>query len=162
MQASFQQHYLSDLPLPLAKLYSLAHNGKDVTTRHLHSFYLFEALIKLLATLLIMAYARERRQGAEGDQRINRQPLQLALPSLGHWAGMLRELARDFGQRPTAATHPLGHLWRQLQRAHRDKPGLLALYQGIKNGPDEEPAGDQSCSILQVVDAVVSYRNAAS
>ena len=61
--------------------------------------------------------------------------------------------------RPTAATHPLGHLWQQVQRAHRDKPGLRALYQRIKNGPDGEPAGDQSCSILQVVDALVHYRN---
>ena len=61
--------------------------------------------------------------------------------------------------RPDAASHPLGHLWDQLNGPHRDRPALLALYRRIKNGPDGEPAGDQSCSVLQVLDALVQYRN---
>ena len=159
MESTIWREYLLNLPLPLARLYSHAQIAKDVTARHHHSFYLFEALVKLLATLLVMTYARERRQGATGDDRINRQLLQLARPSLGQWAGILRALARYFGQRPDAAIQPLGHLWRQLNQPHRDKPGLLALYQHTKRGPDGEPAGDQSCSILQVINALVPYRN---
>ncbi len=38
-------------------------------------------------------------------------------------------------------------------------PGLLALYQRIKNGPDGRPAADRACSVLQVFDALVQYRN---
>ena len=72
---------------------------------------------------------------------------------------MLRELARHFGQRPDASSHPLGHLWDQLDKARRDRPALLALYRRIKHGADGEPAGDQSCSLLQLFDALVQYRN---
>jgi hypothetical protein len=73
---------------------------------------------------------------------------------------MLRALARHFGSRPDAAAHPLGHLWDQLNQPYRDRAGLLALYRRIKNGLDGEPAGDQSCSAMQVIDALVPSRNA--
>ena len=36
---------------------------------------------------------------------------------------------------------------------------MLALFQRIKNGPDGAQAGDQSCSLLQLIDALVQYRN---
>ena len=62
---------------------------------------------------------------------------------------MLRALARQFGIRPNAVAHPLGHLWDQLNRPHRDRPGLLALFRRINNGLDGEPAGDQSCTLMQ-------------
>jgi len=75
MESTIRREYLLNLPLPLARLYSHAQIAKDVTARHHHSFYLFEALVKLLATLLVMTYAGERRQGATGDDRINRQLL---------------------------------------------------------------------------------------
>jgi hypothetical protein len=84
---------------------------------------------------------------------------QLVLPSLGQWVAMLRALARHFGERPDAPSHSLGHLWGQLNHPHRDCPGLLVLYRRIKNGPDGEPARDQSCSLLQAFDALVQYRN---
>src|SRR5262249_10215864 len=35
----------------------------------------------------------------------------------------------------------------------------LALYRRIKHGPDGEPAGDQDCSVCQVFEALVQYRN---
>ena len=91
---------------------------------------------------------------------LDRLLVHLALPSLGQWVGMLRGLARHFGTRPDAGSHPLGHLWDQLNKPYRDRPGLLALYRRIKNGPDGEPAGDQGCTPLQVIDALVPYRNA--
>src|SRR5262249_46641812 len=84
---------------------------------------------------------------------------QLALPSLGQWVGMLRELARHFGARPDAATHPLGHVWDQLHYPRRDLPGVVALYQRVKHGPDGQLAGDQSCSLLQLFEALVQARN---
>ena len=36
---------------------------------------------------------------------------------------------------------------------------MLSLYRRIKHGADGEPAGDQSCSLLNVFDALVQYRN---
>ena len=46
-----------------------------------------------------------------------------------------------------------------MTRQHRDKPGLVGLYQRIKHGVDGNRAGDRSCSILQVLEALVPYRN---
>ena len=81
------------------------------------------------------------RQGAPRSKALDRVLAQLALPSLGQWVGMLRELARHFGQRPDAASHPLGHLWDQLDDVRRDRPALLALYRRIKHGADGQPGG---------------------
>jgi len=72
---------------------------------------------------------------------------------------MLRELARHFGQRPDAAAHPLGQVWQHLDTKRRDLPGVLALFRRIKNGIDGEPGGDESCSLLDVFDKLVQYRN---
>ena len=160
MSQEFQRDYLIRLPLPLAQLYQRAYNDKSAQSRHDNTFYLFEALIKLAAAPAVAAYLHEVEQGGPRVAELDRLLVHLALPSLGQWVGMLRELARHFGTRPDAAAHPLGHLWDQLNRPYRDRPGLLALYRRIKNGPDGEPAGDQSCSPLQVIDALVQYRNA--
>ncbi len=159
MQA-FHREYLLRLPLPLAQLYSRAHNATDPRGRHDNTFYLFEALVKLTAAPAIVEYLDEIERGAPRSAAIDKLLLQLALPSLGQWVGMLRELARRFGARPDAASHPLGHLWSQLDTKRRDLPGVLALYRRIKNGPDAAPAGDQSCSLFQLLDALVQYRNA--
>ncbi len=37
---------------------------------------------------------------------------------------------------------------------------MLALYRRIKNGPDGAPAGDGTCSVQQLIEALVQYRNA--
>ncbi len=155
----FHREYLVRLPLPLAQLYSRAYNAKNGRGRHDNVFYLLEALIKLTAAPLVMAYLDDCRQGAPRSEALDRLLAQLALPSLGQWLAMLRELARFLGTRPDAARHPLGHLWEQLRQPRRDLPGLLALYRRIKNGPDGDPAGDQACSLLQVFEALVQYRN---
>ena len=156
----FHREYLLRLPLPLAQLYGRANNAKDARGRHDNAFYLFEALIKLTATPLIAAYRQEIAGGAKRDPELDRLLGQLGLPSLGHWTGFLRELAKRFGERADAATHPLGNLSDQLTRIRRDLPAALALYRRIKNGPDGAPAGDQTCSVLDVLDALVQYRNA--
>ena len=59
---------------------------------------------------------------------LDRLLIQLALPSLGQWLAMFRELARHFGGRTDAPTHPLGHLWDQIDRERRDSPALLARF----------------------------------
>lgn len=160
MTGDFQREYLVRLPLPLAQLYSRAYNAPAAQARHDNAFYLFEALIKLAACPHVMAYLHEVDHGAQRVDSLDRLLAHLALPSLGQWAAILRELAKHFGSRPDAASHPLGHVWEQLKVKHRDLPGILELFRRIKNGPDGKPAGDQSCSLLQLVDALVLYRNA--
>jgi WD40 repeat protein len=160
MPSEFQRSYLLSLPLPLAQLYGRAYNGKDARGRHDNTFYLFEALVKLTAAPAVAAYLNEVEQGAPRVDGLDRLLIHLALPSLGQWVGLTRELASYFGTRPDGSSHPLGHLWDQLNRPRRDWAAILALYCRIKNGPDGQPAGDMSCSLLQLFDALVQYRNA--
>src|SRR5262249_48952768 len=106
MAADFRRDYLVRLPLPLAQLYSRAHNAAAPRSRQDNTFYLFEALVKLAAAPAIAAYLQESSQGAARVEGLDRLLAQLALPSLGQWLAMLRELSRHFGQRADAATHP--------------------------------------------------------
>jgi serine/threonine protein kinase len=159
MAETFQREYLLRLPLPLAQLYSRAYNAKDARGRHDNTYYLFEAFLKLAAAPAAAVYLHEVQHGAARVPALDGLLAALALPSLGQWLAILRGLARHFGERADAAAHPLGHLWGQLTTPRRDLDGVLALYRRIKNGPDGEPAGDQSCSLLQLFDALVQYRN---
>lgn len=159
MAGEFNREYLVRLPLPLAQLYSRAHNAPAARARHDNSFYLVEALIKLAACPLVAAYLREVELGGQRVEKLDRLLAQLALPSLGQWTAIVRELGKYFGQRPDAESHPLGHLWKQLDEKHRNRPGMLALYRRIKNGPDGQSVGDQSCSLLQLFESLVVYRN---
>ncbi|HZY86994.1 MAG TPA: serine/threonine-protein kinase, partial [Gemmataceae bacterium] len=159
MSREFQREYLLRLPLPLAQLYSRAHNAKDARGRHDNTFYLFEAFVKLAAAPAVACYLREVELGSPRVEPLDRLLAHLALPSLGQWVAVLRDLSQYFSRRPDAASHPLGHVHRQLTAPRRDLPALLALYCRIKNGPDGAPAGGQACSVLQVFDALVQYRN---
>lgn len=160
MPISFRREYLIRLPLPLAQLYSRARNAKDARARHDNCFYVFESLIKLAGAPLVAAYIQERRHGGERVEKLDRLLVQLAHPSLGQFVGILREASRHFGQPQQEGSHPLGHLWQQLNQKHSDLGGLSALFRRIKNGPEGRPAGGKSCSILQLLDALVTYRNA--
>src|SRR5262245_59204746 len=110
MAADFRREYLVRLPLPLAQLYSRAYNAKDPRSRHDNTFYVFEGVIKLAAAPAVAAYLLDVERGGQRVTALDRLLAQLALPSLGQWLAMLRELARHFGERVDAAAHPLGHL----------------------------------------------------
>src|SRR5262249_14971876 len=88
------------LPPPPPQLYNRAHNAKDPRNRHDNAYYLFEALVKLMAAPLVAAYLHAVRHGGTRVDGIDRQLRQLALPSLGQWVGIVREVARHFGTHP--------------------------------------------------------------
>jgi hypothetical protein len=122
----FRREYLVRLPLPLAQLYSRAFNAKDPRSRHDNAFYLFEATIKLAAVPAVACYAQDVRSGGTRFPELDRLLLQLALPSLGQWVAIVRELSRHFGQRPDALDHPLGQLSKQLSEKRREHTGHTA------------------------------------
>lgn len=159
MDELFRREYLVRLPLPLAQLYSRTHNAKQARARHDYAFYLCESLIKLATTPLAATYLDEAARGETRNAAIDERLPCLRLPSLGHWMGLLRDLAKHFGTRDDADLHPLGHLWNQLNAKRRDWDNVLALFQRIKNGPDGESSNSKSCSALEVFDALVQYRN---
>src|SRR5262249_55865263 len=114
---------------------------------------------RLAAAAGVRGLARQRSVGADDSwpmiTDLGRQN------SLGPWVAILRGGARPHAARAAPAPPPPGHLGRQLPQPHRraDRPALVALYQRIKNGPDGQPANDQSCSLMQLFDALVQYRN---
>ena len=161
MDQGFRRDYLLRLPLPLAQLYSRAHNAKDTRTRHDNCFYIFESLIKLSACPLIGSYLDDLKRGKDHNESVDRALSHLALPSLGQWVGMLRELARHYGESDTTRGHPLRPVWRQLNRKHTvgDSPGIVGLYRRIKHGPDGKLSADTKCNLLDLFDCLVRYRN---
>ena len=156
----FRREYLIRLPLPLAQLYCRARNAKDGRGRHDSCFYLFESLIKIAGMPMVACYREELKNGGEHVEALDRLLAQLALPSLGQFVGILRETARYYGERDDAETHPLGHVWGQLNEKRKELNGMLELFRRIKNGPEGKLAGDRSVTILQLIDALVTYRNA--
>lgn len=156
----FRREYLIRLPLPLAQLYCRARNAKDGRGRHDSCFYLFESLIKIAGMPMVACYHEELKNGGENVEALDRLLAQLALPSLGQFVGILRETARYYGERDDAETHPLGHVWGQLNEKRKELKGMLELFRRIKNGPEGKLAGDRSVTILQLIDALVTYRNA--
>jgi serine/threonine protein kinase len=161
MDQGFRRDYLLRLPLPLAQLYSRAHNAKDTRTRHDNCFYIFESLIKLSACPLIGSYLDDLKRGKDHNEQVDRALAHLALPSLGQWVGMLRELARHYGESDTTRGHPLRPVWRQLNRKHTvaESPGIVGLYRRIKHGPDGHLSADTKCNLLDLFDRIVRYRN---
>src|SRR4051812_5007414 len=111
MSAEFRREFLLRLPLPIAQLYSRAHNAKDVRGRHDNSFYLCEALIKLPAAVAVSGYLADGRAGGAGVPALARLPPPPPLPSPGQGVMIPREPPRHFGRRADAASHPLGRTW---------------------------------------------------
>ncbi len=155
----FDRDTLLRLPLPLAQLLRCAHNAPEARARHNNAFFLFEAAIKLAASVLVAGYAHDLELGEPHNTSLDEPLSKLQKPSLGHWVGILRELSRHFGRRADGPSHPLGHIAGQLDEPRRDRGALLNLYRRIKNGPDAKPSGDQSCSLLALFDALTTYRN---
>jgi len=157
----FRREYLLRLPLPLAQLYSRAHNAKDNRSRHDNCYYIFESLIKLAACPLIGSYVDDLKRGRPHVEQVDRALAHLALPSLGQWLAMLRELARHYGTSPDHKGHPLRSVWRRLTRKHNraDSPAIVGLYRRLKHGPDGKLSADTTCTLLDLFDKVVRYRN---
>src|SRR5438128_2222384 len=141
------------LPLPLAQLYRRAHNAKTSLERHLTSFYLWEAGLKLLASAAVVAYARH----PEPDPRLAEMLQKLARPSLGHWWEFVRRLL------PVLAAGGDGGFARLrdlvLGKSRADLPGaagldaLLLEWQGGKGG------ARATVRLTELFDRLVAYRN---
>jgi serine/threonine protein kinase len=143
---------LHRLPLPLAQLYRRAHNAKTPLERHLTAFSLFEAALKLLASVAVVAYARL----GQADPELTECLHNLARPSLGHWWEFLRRLVpvlADAGDAPFGSVREL-----LLGRTRDDLPraaGLDAALLEIKEGKKGARA---TVRLTDLFDRLVHYR----
>ena len=75
-------------PLPVARAYENFLGAEEPKEAHDRAFAVFEVTLKYLATVFISDYV----WGNERSHRVNAALKGLARPSLGEWAGFLREL----------------------------------------------------------------------
>ena len=76
------------LPSPLAKLVRRAQNAKNPLDRHQAAYYLWEASLKLLASVAVVEYA----ELADHDPKLVAMLENLARPTVGHWWEFVRRL----------------------------------------------------------------------
>src|SRR3954451_8246638 len=119
--AACDEDLVRRLPLPLAKLYRRAHNAKMPQDRHQAAFFLWEAALKLLGSVTIVAYVARGRCEPELNTLLEK----LVRPSLGHWWEFVRRLLpvlADAGDEEFKALRDL-----VLGRSRSDWPAVARL-----------------------------------
>jgi hypothetical protein len=144
---------LQRLPLPLAQLYRRALNAKNPLARHLTGFYIWEAGLKLLASVAIVEFSRRGDCDAALQERLKN----LARPALGHWWEFARLLL------PRVAEHgvePFGQLRDLvLGKPRTDLPRVAGLDALLRQTLDGKEGQRASVQVNELFDRLVHYRN---
>ncbi len=142
------------LPLPLAQLYRRAPNAKTPLERHLTAFYLWEASLKLLASVALAEYAGRETHDSQVAERLT----SLARPSLGHWweyVCLLVPALADAGDPGFAAVRDL-----LLGKTRDDLPRCAGLDALLRQGPEGRGAARATVRLTELFNRLVQYRNA--
>jgi serine/threonine protein kinase len=150
----FDESLAQRLPLPVARLYRRAHNAKDALNRHLTAFSLWEAGLKLLASVAVVEYARRGRPDSQLAEVLHN----LARPSLGHWWDFTRRLMPILGDAGDPGFQSLRKLL--LGKTRDDLPRLAgldaALLEALGSGPSQARS---TVRLTELFDRLVRYRN---
>lgn len=140
------------LPLPLAQLYRRAHNAKTPLEQHLAAFYLWEAALKLLASVAIVEYAERR----DHDPKLAERLQCLARPALGHWWEFTRRLVPVL-----ADTDPAFQQVRELLlgATRHDLPRATGLDAALRETLQGKAGVRGSVRLTDLFDRMVHYRN---
>jgi WD40 repeat protein/serine/threonine protein kinase len=144
---------LRRLPLPLAQLYRRAHNAKAALERHLTALYLWEASLKLLASIAVVSYADRPEHDAQLAERLQA----LARPSVGHWWEFVRLLVpalADAGDSGFGAVREL-----LLGRTRDDLPRCAGLDALLREELEGKPGARATVRLAELFDRLVTYRN---
>ena len=141
------------LPLPLAQLHRRACNAQTALQRHLAAHLLWEASLKLLASVAVIEYAR--RGPAAPDVA---EPLKsLARPSLGHWWKFVRLLVpalADAGD--PAFVHLRDGL---LGKPRSDCPRAAGLDALLREVLENKPGARATVQLAELFNRLVTLRN---
>ena len=151
--APFDEPLARRLPLPLAQLYRQAHNAKNERDHCLTAYYLWEAGLKLLASVAVALYAERNEPEDAAAQCLQN----LARPSLGHWWEFLRRLTpilADAGDPHFAAVRDL-----VLGRTRDDLPRTAGLDAVLLGDPEGRAAARSTVRLSELFDRLVQYRN---
>src|SRR5581483_2842774 len=152
-ELDFDETLAPRLPLPLAQLYRRAHNAKTALERHLTSFYLWEASLKLLASVAVVEYAHRPDQDPHLADRLQN----LARPSLGHWWEFVRLLVpylADHGDEAFGQARDL-----LLGRTRDDLPRTAGLDAALRDSLEGKTVQRTTVRLTELFDRLVRYRN---
>jgi serine/threonine protein kinase len=141
------------LPLPLAQLYRRAHNAKTPLDRHLAGFYLWEAGLKLLASVSIVAYA----EGGQHDPHLAERLTNLARPVLGHWWEFVRLLVPVLTEGGSPEFQKVRDV--VLGRARDDWPRAAGLDAALIEALGGKPNARATVRCTELFERLVQYRN---
>jgi WD40 repeat protein/serine/threonine protein kinase len=144
---------LQRLPLPLAQLYRRAPNAKTPLERHLTAFYLWEASLKLLASVAVAEYAARDQHDPQMAERLT----SLARPALGHWweyVCLLVPALADGGDPGFAAVRDL-----LLGKTRDDLPRCAGLDALLRQGPEGKGTARATVRLTELFNRLVQYRN---
>jgi serine/threonine protein kinase/WD40 repeat protein len=157
---TIDEDLLRRLPLPLAQLYRRAHNAKNALERHQAAYYLWEAGLKLLGSLLVVEYAELGDRDPELAARLEN----LARPALGHWWEFIRRLLPLLAE-AHARDESLGAAREfLLGRTRDDLPRAAGLLAALDEALVESAGGPRlparsSVRLSELFEALVRYRN---
>ena len=141
------------LPLPLAQLYRRAHNAKTPLDRHNAAYCLWEASLKLLGSVAVVAYAERGTTEPELAERLRN----LARPALGHWWEFVRLLVpvlADSGDEGFRRAREL-----VLGRQRDDLPRAAGLDAALRETLDGATGGRVTVRLSELFERMVRYRN---
>jgi serine/threonine protein kinase len=141
------------IPLPLAQLYRRAHNAKTPLERHLSAFYLWEAGLKLLASVAIVEYAERGKPDTELIERLQN----LARPALGHWWEFARRLVPLLAEGGDAWFRTVRDLL--LGKARDDLPRAAGLDAALREVLEGKGGARATVRLGELFDRLVQYRN---
>jgi serine/threonine protein kinase len=150
---TLDERLVQQLPLPLAQLCRRAHNAKTPLERHQAAYYLWEASLKLLASVAVVAYADLSDHDPDLAERLKN----LARPSLGHWWEFVRRLVpvlADGGDAGFAAVREL-----VLGRAREDMPRAAGLDAALLEALEGRGGARSTVRLTELFDRLVQYRN---
>ena len=141
------------LPLPLAQLYRRACDAKTPLDRHLAAFYLWEASLKLLASVAVAAYTEKGEPAPELAERLRN----LARPALGHWWEFVRLLVPVLADSGNEGFRPARDL--VFGRQRDDLPRAAGLDAALREELDGAGGVRVSIRLSELFDRLVRYRN---
>jgi tetratricopeptide (TPR) repeat protein/serine/threonine protein kinase len=144
---------LQRLPLPVAQLYRRALNAKNPLARHLAGYYVWEAGLKLLASVAIVEFARQGDCDAALQERVKN----LARPSLGHWWEFARLLLPRLAEPGVEAFGQLREL--VLGKPRTDLPRAAGLDALLRQTLDGKEGQRSRVQVGELFDRLVRYRN---
>jgi YD repeat-containing protein len=150
---SLDENLVRRLPLPLAQLCRRAHNANGAHNRHQAAYFLWEAGLKLLASVAVAEYAVR----GQPDPALTERLTNLARPLISHWWEFIRLLVptlADAGDEGFAKVRDF-----LLGPSRDDLPRVAGLDAALREVLDGTAGARSTVRLSELFDRMVRYRN---